>query len=526
MTDTVPVPNAVHAPRVGTNGTRTALPLLEVLWRRRALAVALVIAAGAISGVIWASAMPRGPTNSWSGLTLMATGLLLGAIAGLALRRRVAVLLVLLAHGATFELCRWPVDGPVVDGIHLDSTYGVIAFVTGRAFDGALLALPALIGVLYGAGTARRWAGSARGRHPAALVTRRALAALFTVAVVAFAVLVAQPASTAPITSADGAPISSSIAELTTVRLGGHDTTVMLRGQSAAAPVLLYLAGGPGGTDLGAMRLFGSPLERDFVVATWDQRGAGTSYGSLDPTSTLTMAQAVRDTIELADRLRERFEQDRVYLIGNSYGTLLGVLAVQQRPDLFAAFVGAGQMVDPAETDREFYADTLEWARRAGDVGLVETLERNGPPPYDDLLSYEPSNSHERDWNAYPRVPAYAANGELPANLLVEEYDLVQKVRGIPSFIDTFSVLYPQLQDLDFRTQAARLQVPVYIVTGEHEARGRIGLARDWFDTLDAPSKRWIELPESGHRPHFEQPALFSDVMRTILVETRPGGSP
>ena len=292
----------------------------------------------------------------------------------------------------------------------------------------------------------------------------------------------------------------------------------MLRGRSDRAPVLLYLAGGPGGTDLGAMRLFGEQLERDFVVATWDQRGTGTSYGSLDPTSTLTLEQAVADTVELAEALRDRFDQERIYLVGNSYGTLLGVLAAQQRPDLFAAYVGTGQMVSPVETDRMFYADTLDWARRHGDAALVDTLLRNGPPPYTDFYPYEPALRHGHAWHD---DPAFDPSGEMPANLNVAEYDLVQKVRALPATADTFAVLYPQLQGLDFRTQAARLGVPVYVVSGEFEARGRIGPARQWFDVLVAPDKRWIELPRSGHRPHFEQPDAFAAVMRTVLSETR-----
>lgn len=487
-----------------TLGVRTVPRPVEVLWRQPVPAVAVVAGVGTVSGGVWALAMPRGPVDAGSGLALMVTGLLLGALAGLVLRRRCAVLVVLLAHVVAYELVRLPVDGPSVDGIRLDNTYGVIGFVTGRLFDGVLLVLPAMVGVLYGAGLSRR------GHRPGVL--RRVSAAALAVLVLGFAVIVAQPGSTAPIPGPD------SVAELVTVRLGGHDQTVMLRRNTGRAPILLYLAGGPGGTDLGAMRLFGEQLESDFLVATWDQRGTGTSYGALDPTSTMTLEQAVAYTVELAEALRDRFGQDRVYLVGNSWGTLLGVLAAQQRPDLFAAYVGTGQMVSPVETDRMFYADTLEWARRNGDDALTATLLRNGPPPYADFYPYESALRHGHAWHD---DPAFDPSGEMPSNLFVEEYDLVQKVRALPATADTFAVLYPQLQVLDFRTQAARLEVPVYVVAGEFEARGRIGLAREWFDVLVAPDKRWIELPRSGHRPHFEQADAFVTVMRTVLSETR-----
>lgn len=132
-------------------------------------------------------------------------------------------------------------------------------------------------------------------------------------------------------------------------------------------------------------------------------------------------------------------------------------------------------------------------------------MGRNGPPPYSSVFPYEAALTYEREWNDYTRVPAYAAAGELPANVLVPEYDLVQKVKAIPSFLDSFAALYPQLQGIDFRTQATRLQVPVHLVEGVNEAHGRAVPAREWFDVLQAPTKVWAELPQSGHRPAFEQ---------------------
>ena len=493
--------------------------LLARLQERRPAAVGSVAGAGAATGIVTALLLPRGPVSAAQGVTVMATGLALGLLAGFLLQRRRAVILVLLPHVAALELVRLPLTGPTVDGIHLDTLYGIVALITGRGFDALLLVPAAVVGAVYGAGLARTWSNRPPRRHRA-VTARRIGAAVALTAVVGAAALVGQPARTDPIIGADGGPLAGSIAELGTAHVGGHDTGLMLRGTSAAAPVLLFLAGGPGGTQIGPTRLFGSSLERDFVVATWDQRGAGTSYGSLDPTATLTFQQAVDDTIELSEQLRTRFHQDRIYLVGNSYGTLVGVHAVQQRPDLYSAYVGTGQMVSTASTDRAFYDDTLTWATRRGDTGLVATLLRNGPPPYATVFPYEAALTHEREWNPYTRVPAYAANGEMPGNLGVPEYDLVQKVRALASFLDTFAVLYPQLQGIDLRVQATRLQVPVYVVEGEHEAPGRAVPARQWFDALDAPSKTWTVLPQAGHVPNFEQPERFADIMRGVRDAT------
>jgi pimeloyl-ACP methyl ester carboxylesterase len=298
--------------------------------------------------------------------------------------------------------------------------------------------------------------------------------------------------------------------------IGGHEQVLLVRARDVTDPVVLHLAGGPGGTDIGAMR-HDSALEQDFVVVTWDQRGTGKSYASLDPVDTLTLERMVTDTIEVTEYLRERFDTERILLTGNSWGTLLGVLAVQARPDLYHAWVGTGQMVSPRATDVMFWEDTRAWAERTGDEALADRLRANGPPPYADVLRYEDALSHEHDWNPYPE---FDNDLEMPANLFVPEYDLMDRVNGLRAFLDTFATLYPQIQGLDLRIHAPRLEVPVYIATGAHEARGRAVLAAEWFAMLEAPTKTWVDFERSGHRPSFEEPAAFADLMRRVRDET------
>jgi pimeloyl-ACP methyl ester carboxylesterase len=277
--------------------------------------------------------------------------------------------------------------------------------------------------------------------------------------------------------------------------------------------------GGPGGTDLGAMRADVS-LEQHVVAVTWDQRGTGKSYPALDPLETLTLEQMVRDTIDLTEALRQRFEEDKICLAGNSWGTLLGVLAVQRRPDLYHAYVGTGQMVCPRETDVMFYEDTLSWAQETGNDALTATLRRNGPPPYEAVLDYEPALSREHDWSPYPELDS---TKEMPFNLFVPENTLMDRVNGMRGFLDVFCALYPQLQGLDLRADAATLQVPVYVVIGQYEARGRAVPAREWFDMLQAPAKGMIVFDRSGHRPSFEEPGRFATLVSRVLEETYDG---
>lgn len=508
------------------NGTGSGLPkrFLRAAWADRRLAWGLALLAAVGYGLVVGWWTPRGPMSTLEGLSAMGLGLLVGGVAGLLLRSRWAMLVAPLTSTLAFELARLGTSGPTVDGIHLGSTYGVMAFAVGRGVHALLALLPMVLGAALGAALSRRLLSSGSRRRGFLtglwLWLRRGVALATGLALVAVAAFVARPASTDPIVDADGQIVAGSIAELTRVQIGGADLAMMIRGRSVDNPVLLFMAGGPGGSELGAMRRHSEALEDDFTVVTFDQRGTGKSYDQLDPTSTLTLDQAVADTLEVTGYLRERFGQDKIYLAGQSWGTVPGVLAAQRQPERFSAFVGVGQMVSPKETDRIFYRDTLAWARESGNTTLVDTLTENGPPPYTSMLDYEPALSYEDEVYPYSHAGNSEGSGQMGENIFVGEYTLLEQLHIFAGFMDTFSVLYPQIQDIDFRTQAATLDVPVYLAMGAHEAPGRAEPAKQWFDLLQAPSKRFVTFDTSGHRPLWEQPAEFHDLMTTVRAET------
>lgn len=490
---------------------RSAPPSSEAVHDQRLrLTFALVGPVGlALLGVVFT---PRGAITTLEALATMGAALMVGAAAGHLLANRWSMLLAPAVYVAVFETFRIGLDGPTVDRPG-STLVGVLVWAGVRVILGLLTVVPMVLGARWGVEVAAR-----RGRGHASRLGRVGGFALVTSSLVlaGMAVVLAIPASTAAITGPDGTPAPGSIAELTTIDVNGHEQALMIRGVSRDNPVLLHLAGGPGGTDIGAMRLDTS-LEEHFVVVTWDQRGTGKSARALDPTDTLTLQGAVDDTLAVTDYLRNRFGQDRIVVTGQSWGTIPAVLAVQAHPERFRALVVTGQMVSPVATDRIFYDDTLAWADARDDAALSTRLRELGPPPYDGYTDYLTLVGYERDLNPYPEFDGHT---EMPATLWVPEYDAMETVGAIRGLVDTYALLYPQLQRTDFRTQVPRLEVPVYVLMGEHEARGRVEPAREWFEALDAPVKEWIEFPGSSHRASFEQPTLYTDLLTHILDET------
>ncbi len=519
-----------RAPASADVGTRlTRLP--EVVWTDGRWGVLVCVAAAALAGLVAGMWTPHWPVTALPALATMAIGLAVGWVAGAAMRSRWAMLLAPAVFAAVFELVRVGATGPTVDAVNSVNAIAVLASLAVRLVHGVLAVAPMLVGVAYGRAWALRrspgWRGPTTRRQRIGLVSRRVGAGAVSLGLLVLAVAILRPATTDAILAADGRPLPGSVAELATVEIGGHDQRLLIRGHDTDDPVLLFLAGGPGGSELGTMARYAGPLERDFVVVTWDQRGTGASYGSFEPASTLTFEQAVADTIDVTEYLRGRFDTPQIYLVGNSYGTLLGVRAAQQRPELYAAFVGTGQMVDVRETDRMFYDDTLAYARRTGDAATVDTLRSLGEPPYDDPLAMIPVTAGEQNWNDYTSVEGHQGKREFSENLGVSEYTVLDRLSALAGLADTYATLYPQLQDLDLRSAAPRLDVPVYLMQGRYEARGRSVLVDEWFAELDAPSKQLIIFNLSGHRPFVEEPERFHDVMvGTVLAETSPDVTP
>ena len=496
---------------------------LDPLWRDRWLGALVAVGTVAVWAVVAGWWTPRSPLTTGQALWSIVVSFIVGLAAGLVTRSRWAILIAPVTFAAVFELTRVGASGPTVDVIGT-STYGLYAFVVGRGFHALISLFPMAFGAVVGAGTARqlepRTVPTAEHRRwPRYL--RRSVAILAAVGLVGFTALLARPPSTDPILDANGTTVPGSIAELSTVDINGHGLAMMIRGRSVDNPVLLFLAGGPGGSEMGAMRNHLPALERHFTVVTWDQRGTGKSYDALDPTDTYTLAGAVDDTIAVTDYLRGRFGQDKIYLVGQSWGSTLGVLAVQHQPELFRAFIGAGQMVSQLGTDRIFYKDTLAWARKTGNDGLADQLSAIGPPPYDRMLDYETALAHEHDVYPYDHSGNSEGQGGFSENFFVSEYALIDQIHLLGAFMDTFSVLYPQLQNIDFRRTATSFTIPMFFVEGAHEADGRAQPFAEWYPMIQAPIKDLTTFNTSGHRPLWEQPDEFVDYMvNTVLAQT------
>jgi pimeloyl-ACP methyl ester carboxylesterase len=222
--------------------------------------------------------------------------------------------------------------------------------------------------------------------------------------------------------------------------------------------------------------------------------------------------------------LQQRFGQEKVYLVGESWGSALGVWMVQRYPEQFHAFVGTGQMVDFLETDLFDYNFALNLAKQTGNTAKVQQLEGQGPPPYyGSNVSWTQTN-YLLDGFAYMNSDPNINGGfNTTRDILSPEYGLYDKVNWVRGPLDTLNVMYQQLWERDLRTKAARLEVPVYFLIGRHDVNAPPALAEDYYRMLQAPRKEFIWFEHSGHTPWTSEPTKFTDVIvNKVLAGIKP----
>ncbi len=313
----------------------------------------------------------------------------------------------------------------------------------------------------------------------------------------------------------------NAIAELRQVELNGRKEWISIRGQDKFNPVLLFLAGGPGGTQMAAVRHDLADLEKHFVVVNWDQPGSGKSYGAMK-LSDITPAVYIEDGIALTKYLCEEFGQEKIYLVGESWGSALGIFLADRAPELYHAVIGTGQMVSFLDTELMDYELAMQIARERGDDKTVATLEKNGPPPYYGSDVTWKSAAYLQYLSAVMAANPEITNGGYNTfrDLFASEYGVFDKINFFRGIVNTFNHVYPQLYEIDLRDGYTKLDVPVYFFIGRHDINAPTALAEEYFEMLDAPQKELVWFEHSGHSPWINESGRFvSELLRVTGVE-------
>jgi len=314
------------------------------------------------------------------------------------------------------------------------------------------------------------------------------------------------------------------VERLEKVRIGGIDQWVSIRGSDRRNPVLLMLHGGPGWVSMPTSWYFQRGWEEYFTVVQWDQRGAGKTYAANEPSviaPSMTREQMVADSEEMVAWLRREFGKEKIFLLGHSWGSYLGLEVAQRHPEWLHAYIGIGQISNAPESERRGWAWTLQQAQEDDNAKAVAELQELAP--YAKGTAPVPLQSlfKQRKWLNYYGGMVHNRRGgdaEAAAIKLSPEYsdaDVAAVWNG-----NDFSMehLLSEVLSLDM-SSVRRVDTPVFLFLGRHDHNVSSELAAKWADNLTAPEKQIIWFEQSAHEVMIEEPGK---TLLTLVQQVRP----
>lgn len=301
------------------------------------------------------------------------------------------------------------------------------------------------------------------------------------------------------------------IDEARAVEIGGIRQWITVRGRDRRNPILLVIHGGPAAPDLPNAYLYERQWQDYFTVVQWDQRGAGKTYELNDPKTvgpTITAERIVADAEEMTAYLRKTYARKKIFVLGHSWGSFVGLSLAERRPDWLYAYIGAGQIIDFPAGEKAGYDWVLSQARAKGDALAVKELE--GIAPYPEVGGAVPFDkiNLERKWSVafgglthgWSSFDIWERPETISPDYSSEDFKAIDAGSGL-----SFPKLLPQMTKADF-TKLTRLGCPLIIFAGRYDYTTPTAPVAAWYAKLQAPSKRWVWFEQSAHMMYLEEP--------------------
>jgi len=335
--------------------------------------------------------------------------------------------------------------------------------------------------------------------------------------------VVKSPGRLDPLKDANGKEIPGSLVEKNFIEIGGIRQGFFIRSENPDNPVLLFLHGGPGSPSLAYSIPYESSerLEKYFTVCYWEQRGACMSFSQSLDSTTMTAEQFVEDARQMTEYLQHRFNYQKIYLMGHSWGSYLGIKTIEKYPDNYWAYIGIGQISHQIESEKLAYDYLLKIAAENNDKKTLETLKQYDPnapdfPTRDYLMTvrmimnkYGIGMTHQN----------FSMSQMLKDVLLFNGYTLSEKINYAQGSLFSLRLFENAMHDNLFESSAS-FDVPVYMMQGKYDYVTSYTIAYDYFNRIEAPAKSFITFENAAHTPFLEEPAKFVQMVRTIFQTT------
>jgi pimeloyl-ACP methyl ester carboxylesterase len=311
------------------------------------------------------------------------------------------------------------------------------------------------------------------------------------------------------------------------VPAGGVEQWVAIRGRDRSRMPILFLHGGPCEAQSPFLPLFATWEER-YVVAQWDQRGTGRTFGKSGTPSNMTMAQLTRDAIEVTQYVLGRVKARKLILVGFSWGAGLGLNVIRSRPELFHAFVGTGQPIDGREIFENMRSSAVVRAQAAGDTQAAAQLQRFTVSDFADMTRLRtffkwtaPLPNPGPDWDFIGKYFSLLGPPGKPASAAAADFMASNPPPDNPAANPVcLQKLLPDSFAFDARAGGLDLKVPYFVIQGRDDPRCSPEAARAFVAEVRAPAKNFTAI-EGGHFACLSNPTGFLNALDSDLRKLR-----
>ena len=321
----------------------------------------------------------------------------------------------------------------------------------------------------------------------------------------------------------NGEVILNSLTEKKFIEINGIKQGFFLRSENPENPVILFLHGGPGSPELALFYRYEilERLEKYFTVCYWDQRGAGMSFNNSIKPAAMTLEHMIEDTRQITEYLKHRFNQEKIFLLGHSWGTVLGIKTIKKHPENYAAYIGIGQVSNPQKSEKLSYDYMLHHAMEINDKQAVKKLKKfNSNSPDFPTMNYI-ITVRSQLMNKYgigiTRENFRAASEKNV--LFFKGYTLSEKIKYFQGMLFSVKHLWNSAISDNLFESSISFQTPVYIIHGKYDYQVSYTLSREYFEIIKAPDKSFFTFEKSAHSPNIEEPEKFIQIVRQIALK-------
>lgn len=333
-------------------------------------------------------------------------------------------------------------------------------------------------------------------------------------------------ATTIPYTAGTRAS-QAGITSLENIKINGLKHSVLIRGKDTLNPILLHIhgMGVPSMCFAFDEYLNDTVKENTFLVVHYDQRGFGKTYRHGKKCAKyITIKQYVDDAEELVNYLRKRFHQEKIYILAESWGTVIGAELVARHPDWFYAYIAVPQVANITEYLSDAYNFALEASKKDSNIKAIDELIKCGKPQ----ASYSKTKLNKAmgvtgKWMDYYNLKRY--NCEDMTGYFFwclwksPEYSMFDFTETLNGYKTTSEILNKRIISFDLIKEVPEIKVPFYLIIGEYDLF--VESSKKYFDAVKADKKYFLSISKAGHMARGEQVDAFNKIIYgKVLPET------